>query len=248
MPSQARLDREASARFVMQSLITHRELVEAGVKKALQPYAEKDEAVPDVGPLLDFLCRALRSSTAAVAKSDDAHENEAADDLPPRLARDESTTALRGSLLDLKGALDSMGAPVIKRFGLQGTIAEKPSEVLTIGKYVLANLENKTLEWPVRRGVSVDRAVYVQDIRGHVEALEAALKAVTTEAKELDATKVVKDGDLNFHDKTFGLTAGVSWELFKLAGQLELAERIKPSTRRPGQTEVDPPKEKPEPT
>lgn len=138
-----------------------------------------------------------------------------------------------------------MGATATKRFGLSGTTPDKPHDVLTQGKFVLGNLRDSKLAWPERRGVSIDRSAFTHDLAARVSALEAARDAVIVEAKELDATKVAKDADIEMQDRVFGFAAGLGWEAFKLGGQLELAERIRPSLRRPGQTEVEPPEPTP---
>ena len=114
-----------------------------------------------------------------------------------------------------------------------------PGQGLGSGRYVLTRLEDDSLPWPKpRRGVSVDRKVFTEELSARVATLDSAVAHVATEAKELESTKLQRDKTQAAHDAVFGLTAGLSWEVFKAAGKVELADRIRPSARRPGQTEV----------
>lgn len=247
MPSKARSDREASARVVLTSLITHAAEVEAGLEAFLRPYAKKGEAVPKIGPLIEFLARALTTTQREYIAADDAHEAEASDDVAPRAARDVAAAAARATVMDLRSALEPAGRAVLTSFGLATALSEKPSEVLTTTRYVLTRLQDESLPWPKpRRGVSVDRKLFIEELKAQVSALDAALARVATEAKELESTKLQRDQAQTAHDAVFGLAAGLGWEVFKAAGKIELADRIRPSTRRPGQTDVLP--EDPTPT
>lgn len=247
MPSKARSDREASARVVITSLTTHKAEIEEGLAAFLRPYAKRGEALPEVGPLLEFLARALTTTLRNYAAADDAHEAEQADDVAPREARDTSAAALRETVMDLRRALEPGGRAVLTTFGLAAPVSEKPTEILTTGRYVLTRLEDDALPWPKpRRGVSVDRKLFIEDLTAQVSALDTALAKVATETKELESTKLMRDTVESVHNAMFSLSAGLGWEVFKAAGKVELADRIRPSARRPGQTDVPP--EAPAPT
>jgi hypothetical protein len=205
----------------------------------------KHEAIARRPP--ESLSRLSPPTRRNYAAADDAHEAEQADDVAPREARDTSAAALRETVMDLRRALEPGGRAVLTTFGLAAPVSEKPTEILTTGRYVLSRLEDDALPWPKpRRGVSVDRKLFIEDLTAQVAALGTALAKVATETKELESTKLMRDTVESVHHAMFSLSAGLGWEVFKAAGKVELADRIRPSARRPGQTDVPP--EEPAPT
>jgi hypothetical protein len=72
-----------------------------------------------------------------------------------------------------------------------------------------------------------------------VERLEAALRVVAQEASELHLTQTAKDRAFEENDRVFGTVARVAEGLLALAGRGDLADRVRPSRRRPGVTEAE---------
>jgi len=67
--------------------------------------------------------------------------------------------------------------------------------------------------------------------------LHKQLANVAREAREAQATKQGRDAAVAAYDDAFGKTANLLVALFRFAGDDELAARVRPSVKRPGQTE-----------
>ncbi|MEM9463383.1 MAG: hypothetical protein AAGF11_55085 [Myxococcota bacterium] len=76
----------------------------------------------------------------------------------------------------------------------------------------------------------------MQQLSQHTVALSSALADVAREVREAEATLVAKNRALDEYDRTFGDVATLVSALLRIGGEVELAARVKPSTRRPGQT------------
>ncbi|MBN2526395.1 MAG: hypothetical protein JXR76_08375 [Deltaproteobacteria bacterium] len=70
-------------------------------------------------------------------------------------------------------------------------------------------------------------------------ALTTALAAISEDVRQADIKLVEKREAMDAYDKGFSATADLISTLLKLAGEDELAKRVRPSSRRPGQTVED---------
>ena len=102
------------------------------------------------------------------------------------------------------------------------------------------------------RGATFHAKEWAERLTEHTTALTSALADVAREAREAEATLVAKNRALAEHDRTFGDVATLVSAVLRMGGETELAARVRPSPRRPGQTvelaegEAQPPA--PEPT
>ena len=69
-----------------------------------------------------------------------------------------------------------------------------------------------------------------------MKRLTEARKDVAREAREAQATGVVKAKAMSAHDAMFSVGASFISAALSLVGEHELAERTRPSSRRPGTT------------
>ncbi|MEO5731559.1 MAG: hypothetical protein ABI134_17965 [Byssovorax sp.] len=69
--------------------------------------------------------------------------------------------------------------------------------------------------------------------------LDTQLKDVARELREAQATLDAKNQARAAYDELFGGAATTLTGLLRLAGKADLAAKVRPSARRPGQTAVD---------
>ncbi len=87
-----------------------------------------------------------------------------------------------------------------------------------------------------RRGLSLDRQAFAEELELELPLLEKALAAVAREAREAEATLRQKRVAMETNDRAFSRGAAVLSSTFALAALDDLAGRVRPSVRQPGET------------
>ena len=84
--------------------------------------------------------------------------------------------------------------------------------------------------------LSLDVQATAASLRDSRDRLTAALAAVAREVREAQSTRSARDEAMARYDRVFRSYASMLVMLFELAGKPDLADHVRPSTRRPGQT------------
>ncbi len=242
MPSKLVTDREKSSRAVAAAASTHAAAVGEALGKELRPLLEPGEALPDLALLVKLLGRKIEGDNALLVSADSAHERELSDDDGPRQARDEATEKVRSILVDLRSGVDSAyGLAGLAVLGLKGETPVDPSVIASAATSALQALQDakRKLSRPRRAGNKLDRAAYVAELSAEIPLLQKALARVAKEDREREATQRAKDQALAANDRTFTRGAAVISALAAAAGLDDLADKVKPSGRRPGRTAAE---------
>jgi len=244
MPSKQVTDRSRSAKIVGANVETN--AAEMAAKNAIQlsPYLHEGELLPDGALYLRLMARLLASKSTRLDAADAAHEAEISDDAIPRAARDAGESDVRETTIEYRNAISAKYGDV----GLRtlGVYEPPPAHPLPLAKYArdfcgaLAD-GSRTLTGSARRGVQVQPAEMVAELLPLVVRLESALQVVTQEAAELNVTQTAKDNAMEANDRTFSAVANITEGLLMLAGRRDLADRVRPSRRRPGVVEAEEP-------
>jgi len=239
MASKAVTDRQKSARSVTAAAHTHANEVAGRIAELLSPHLRPDEDMPDVGLLLRLVGRLIATENEALVRADAAHERELADDAAPRKARDEAVEKVRRILVDLRAAVETTcGMAGLPRLHLLEAVPTDPSVLATIGRSVLDALRDESVRLPAarRRGLTLDREAFAEELELELPPLDKALAAVAREAREAEATLRQKRVAMEANDRAFSRGAAVLSSSFALAGLEDLAGRLRPSSRQPGET------------
>ncbi|MEM9457557.1 MAG: hypothetical protein AAGF11_25485 [Myxococcota bacterium] len=238
MPSKSVINRLRSSRIVVEAARVHGPQVAADIQARLP---EDDAGAAGVAALCESLAVALESATGRMDQADAAHEAELADDASPRRARDESSDALANALVELRAAVNVLyGSAVVATLGYTGETPREPTTVATLAARVLEQLPPLSEAIPVTPGLAFDPTAMVELITGQLDALRPALQAVAREAREAEQTLLAKQAAITDYDATFRAVATTLEGLFVLAGATELADRVRPSRRRPGRVDQEP--------
>lgn len=190
------------------------------------------------GLLLDWLARA----TAAMVEADKANAAENADDAALRTERDEATRAVQLDLMDLRAVVSTTyGEEFLKPFGIQGDTPSDPMVLHRAGEAALQELRTFTPPPARRKGLKFDQGEWVTSLEASVGRLGAALKALAVDARENQQTLSDKNRAIQAYDFAFRASANMLEGLFVAAGRIDLAEKVRPSPRRPGQTNMEAP-------
>ena len=83
-----------------------------------------------------------------------------------------------------------------------------------------------------KKGRTLDFAALAEDLLVHVTALEAALKNVKREEREAEQALTKRDAAVAAFEPVYTGIADITAGLLELAGQGDLASRVKPTVRR----------------
>ena len=241
MQSKQVLDSGKSAETVAQSAETHAPVIAKGVTSVLAPYLKPGEKMPDVDFLLTLHARAIRGSFQLVATADAANEAELADDPSQRAERDALAATLYARLTGLRGALAStFGDEAATLIGFDGPTTQDPVALAALGVEVAKRLPKLASKKPVLEGVTISLDTLGRGLAEQAGKLDAANKATGREKKEAEQTLVAKQREVARHGRLFRGSASSIEGLARLAGEDDLADRVRPSPTRAGVTESDP--------
>ena len=244
MPSKQVTDRSRSSGIVRTNAETFAAEVGAKTHAQLSPFLQAGEVMPDGALQMKLFARYLASKMSLLEQADSAHEAEISDDAPPRAERDEAEGELRETTVEFRNAIGAKYGDVgLKVMGLYEAPPRGAPELAKYGRSLHDALidASRTLTGSARRGLHIDRAEMATELLATVERLEAALRTVTHEAAELHLTQTAKDRAMDNNDEAFAGVAKAVEGLLTLAGRKDLAERVRPSGRKPGVVEVDHP-------
>lgn len=234
-------DRYDSAVVVIQAATTHADLVTARLVPKLAP-ALPGDGTDNMAGVIRRLGRTLQASVDVLLAADEAHEAEKADDLVVRVELEESIEGVYREVVDFRAGLEAVGqSEAVLHIGLTGTTPRDPTELMRIGRVILGQLPLLGSVEPARRGLLFDAQSYAEPINLALVRLDAAREAMRREQRELEATLLAKNEAMAAYEACFMSVARALESLFRLAGLGWLADRVRPSSRRPGTVENAPP-------
>lgn len=189
-----------------------------------------------VKAMLERFAAGILQARSEMVSKDEAHETELSDDPAARDARDTAARNLRSQLIELRQVVTGLyGDTIARRVFTEAT----PIDPVTLSRFaaeVCARLQEIDLGQPRVAGAQMDKAALIQQLTAQRNELASCLEAVAVEEREAQVTMVAKHKAIASYDQTFTGLATVFEGLFILAGERELAARVRPSLRRPGQT------------
>lgn len=214
------------------------------------PHLKKGEKMPDLALFAELLGRMLEDRAKAMDAADSEHAKELSDDNEPRAERDEAAEDLYSSVMEVKAAVETMfGVAWAQKLGLAGGLPRDAATLSRATGDLLATLRTAKLPKPKLLGIARwDVDPWVAKLDAQRKRLEKALKEVTREAREAQATLVEKNRAVDAYDTAFAGSVACAVGLLRLVGEHEHAARLRPSDRRPGTLASDEPtSQEPEP-
>lgn len=164
-------------------------------------------------------------------------------------------------IVDLKGRRDTQADTLLDRFlkarhtfetlygseqrfpvlAISGDTPTEPTGLIVQVRDSVSFLEDPTVKAPAHDlpGIALDPPTIAGQLSADADALDSTLVEVNEAEKRADGTRQAKNEAISAYDRKFLRVARLAESLFHFAGMHELAERVRPSTRRPGRRLVD---------
>jgi hypothetical protein len=235
MGSKMVVDRQKSAEAVLAAGRTHKDPLTSWFGESFGA-----DAGPAVALIVSKAIARLERDLAAMVRADDANLSELADDAGALAARDGSAADTYAALTELREVGTAVyGADHMRRLGFEGSTPQDATAIARLADFVLANVATVAPPAPRKTGLTLDASQWTAPLTASAGALKAALSNVATEKREAESTLVAKNAAVAAYDKSFSVAANLLSAFLASAGQKELARRVRPSTRKPGQTASD---------
>lgn len=232
MASKATVQRQKSANKVTAAVETHMGTIAGEMGKK---YGE--EVIPAVKLVLERVAADLSAKADIMVVKDDEHENELRDDPAARSNRDSKTDELHDCLVTGRDQLDTICGPeYVARLGFDGPTPDDPVVLHRLGKTVSANLVEIKPPEPRIPGYKFDPNLWRKPIVALLDDLDESVAKIAEEQRQAEATLMAKRNAIDEYDKAFSSAANLTSVLLRIAGETELAKRVRPSARRAGQT------------
>lgn len=178
------------------------------------------------------LAAMLTSATDALEAAELAYTAEQADDVAPRTARDKAKERLLSLMVKLGSTVeDAMGADALKSYGLSGDTPRAPKALSSYVGNVIHLMTKNPASVTTDVGGKYSTATTVAILQERKAELDAALKDVDREARELEGSLGKRDQTMERWAEAYQGIANSLTGLFRLAGRKDLAERVRPSSR-----------------
>lgn len=248
MASKQVSDRKKSSTLVAAAAETHKDAIQDGAERLLKSHLKKGETMPDLRLVATLLARSLGALGDGMSKADDDHERELSDDAEPRDARDKVMLALYSKVVEVGEIIQGMyGHAAVRKCKLDGTTPRDGELLLQHAKTASGLLRTVKFGEPRVKGAKIDGGDFADELDALAKEAKKALGDVAREIREAETTQVKKGATIAAFDAGFSSTAGLLSALLTVAGEKELASRVRPSTRRPGQLEEPEPEPTPTP-
>lgn len=231
-PSKAVIDRIAISRTIVESLKQRAPEIAGDLERALFPQgAPQDLKVVDIVLALRTV---LSRATETMMKADTAHQIELADDVAPRVLLEQRSEMLKAFLISLRATLVSTyGSTVAGAYSIPPQIPDDPEHLLRIAVGVERLLRERSLvETPKIKSLAIAPLAVAEDLAVAIAELRRAFSDVTREQREAMVSESVRERALIEWFGTYIATAEIACGLYTLAGHPELAEGLRPTSRR----------------
>ncbi len=194
------------------------------------------QPVTDYAGVLTDLDNAIDADFGTLQEADWAHLGELANDRKFRRERDQETTVVHRTLVNITNTVDgSHGDGTAEELlGLGTGLRKEPELMLEAASHAAVLLADPDFRFPelVLGGVKLKPRELLDQIVGPLARLEKVLGRLTDEEKKSVATLETKELAIARYDKTYSRDASILKALLGFAGMDKQAERVRPKARK----------------
>ncbi len=195
------------------------------------------EAGVAAGTLARAAVVTLKTDTDDMLTADNVHQGEIADDTSVIEDKTEKSTAVRASLVETREMSGAVYGPAfVRELGFEGLTPVDPVAVHQLGVLVLDKLRTIEAPKPKNPAIKMDLGALTGPLADSLGELNAAIKVVSDEKKQAVTKLSAKNKSIDKYDEIFSAAANLISTMLRVSGEEELAGKVRPSTRRPGNT------------
>lgn len=205
--------------------------------KFLSPALGEGEEPPDFGLQIELFSRRLQSFCNVMVDADAEYLAQRAALADLRVEAEAPTRKLMDSILSLRSTCEGLlGKESLRPLGLDFKLARDPRGVLRQGEIIRQQLLGSDNELIPARWVQglKTRQELANEFDEEIDALTRTVKRLVEQSKVVDTAKVRKDQTREEFDRQFVPIARYLEATFRVAGETELADRIRPTVRQLG--------------
>ncbi len=184
----------------------------------------------------------LRSARDAMITANDAHVGVLARIVGLRKERDTLNKELSRIFKKARHTLENLAEPDqgFELLAVSGRSPRDPTGLVRQVRVTVGFLATPKAALPdPGLGITVDLTTMAARLGTDADGLDAVLTTLDRERKVAQATRQAKNDAIAAYDRTFRYVTSTLVGFFHLAGLHELAERVRPSTPRPGRPAED---------
>ncbi len=203
----------------------------------LSPVLGEEETLPDLAASLELYGRKLESYGDAMVATDEVYLAELAKLNEVRAEGEAPTRSLKDKILSLRSTCEGLfGEKTLGPLALDFNLAQDIRGVLRQAEIIRERVKNSDKELVSARWVngSLDRESSARELDPEIEQLRLIVERLVEQGKEVDTAKVRKDEAREEFDRQYILIARAVEATFRLAGETDLADRIRPTVRQLG--------------
>lgn len=156
---------------------------------------------------------------------------ERSDDPAHRDERDTRMAELVEVLSRVRSLLESTQPGLTRRFGLDGEMPRLANAAESFSRNVMENLRQADHTYQVL-GVSFSTVELANQIDVAYQALQEKLVILKHEDRKAEGLLILRDRALDDWTRTYQVVAGMMENIYRLAGEDELAKRVRPTIAR----------------